>query len=113
MPHPRRTPWAFALLALTATATAADTPAAALLPCAKLPVNDHVYDLSPLAGPHTLVTTEFAPPSHYNTTWALDLCGPLVRKDKDGGDKEKDKGFRCPEGTSGKSSSLCELGFVG
>jgi autophagy-related protein 27 len=102
MPHPRTGPWALvaALVALGTTATATDT---ALLPCAKLPVDNHVYDLSPLAGPHTLVTTEFAPPSHYNTTWAVDLCKPLVRKDAEG---DKDKGFRCPEGTSGKSPKL-------
>lgn len=100
MPHPR-SPWALAFLVLTATATAADTTTPSLLPCAKLPVSDHVYDLSPLAGPHTLVTTEFAPPSHYNTTWALDLCGPLVRKDA-GGEGDK-KGFSCPEGASGTS----------
>ncbi|KAK0740613.1 autophagy-related protein 27 [Schizothecium vesticola] len=99
MPHLRNGPWALlaALLAATATAAAA-TDTTALLPCAKLPVDNHVYDLSPLAGPHTLVTTEFAPPSHYNTTWAVDLCKPLVRKDKGG--EGDDKGFRCPEGTS-------------
>ncbi|KAK1832772.1 autophagy-related protein 27 [Podospora conica] len=101
MPRPR-TPWAAALVALVLAATAtaaADDKQPALVPCAKLAVpgvDNHFYDISPLAGPHTLVTTEFAPPSHYNTTWAVDLCGPLVRKDKE----KVAEGFGCPEGSS-------------
>jgi len=72
--------------------TAADAPA---LPCKNIDIDGHKFDLSPLKGPHTVVTTEFAPPSYYNRTYTIDLCAALERK---GDVEERDK---CPKGTHG------------
>ncbi|KAK1761263.1 autophagy-related protein 27 [Echria macrotheca] len=72
-------------------AAAADTPQ---LPCKALSIDNHQFDLSALAGPHTVVTSEFAPPSYYNRTYTLDLCGTLERKG------EAEGRFKCPKGTS-------------
>ena len=66
-----------ALLALLALSN----PASAMLDCKRLVVDKHKFDLSGLAGPHSVVTSEFAPPSLYNTTYTLDICAFLKRSD--------------------------------
>lgn len=67
--------------------------AAAVFDCEKLPVDGHTYDFHELRGPHSVVTYEHAPPAYHNTTYTIDLCGPLKRK----GDVPKAE--RCPDGT--------------
>ncbi|KAK5660659.1 hypothetical protein OQA88_12023 [Cercophora sp. LCS_1] len=67
--------------------------ARAALPCKDIEVDKLKFDFSPLAGPHTVVTTEYAPPSYYNRTYTLDLCAPLERKGE-----VKDE-LKCPKGT--------------
>ncbi|KAK4205743.1 putative autophagy protein Atg27 [Triangularia verruculosa] len=73
--------------------TASPAPAAATFDCEKLPVDGHTYNFKDLAGPHTVVTSEFLAPSYHNTTYTLDLCGPL----RQNGDAPKEE--RCPDGT--------------
>ncbi|KAK3344367.1 autophagy-related protein 27 [Lasiosphaeria hispida] len=63
------------------------------IPCEKLEVDGARFDLSALKGPHAVVTGEFAPPSHYNRTYTVDLCAPL--KKPEGAAKEE----ACPDGT--------------
>ncbi len=75
------------------------------IPCKDLRFGDHKFDFSELAGPHTVVTTEFAPPSYYNRTYTVDLCGPLKRKG------EVKKEYACPEGSRGKVLSPLRLLF--
>ncbi|KAK3944510.1 autophagy-related protein 27 [Diplogelasinospora grovesii] len=67
-------------------------PVSAMLNCKELVVDGHKFDLGALAGPHTVVTHEYSPPSYYNTTYTLDICAPLKRK----GDVPK--GLECPNG---------------
>lgn len=84
------------LLAAASPVSGIVATAAAAAPefkCSELLVGDHKFDFSALAGPHTVVTTEFAPPSYYNRTYTVDLCGPLKRKG------EVKKEYACPEGT--------------
>ncbi|KAK4175715.1 putative autophagy protein Atg27 [Triangularia setosa] len=73
--------------------TASPAPASATFDCEKLPVDGHTYNFKDLAGAHTVVTSEYVAPSYHNTTYTLDLCGPLKRK----GDAPKEE--RCPDGT--------------
>lgn len=83
------------LLSLSSSFTvvaAADAPA---LPCKDVDVDGHKFDLSPLKGPHTVVTTEFAPPSYYNRTYTIDICAPLERKE------DVEERYKCPKGTHG------------
>lgn len=68
----------------------------AKLACDKFEVEGHTYNLQPLAGPHAVVTHEFTQPTYHNTTYTLDLCGPLRRK----GDVPAEE--RCPDGTRGE-----------
>jgi hypothetical protein len=81
----------------TAATTAATAPSSSLaqLACDNLVVGDHKYNLQALAGPHVAVTHEYTRPTYHNTTYAIDVCAPLVRKG-DGREEE-----RCPEGTRG------------
>ncbi|KAM0480322.1 hypothetical protein ACHAPX_004153 [Trichoderma viride] len=69
--------------------------AAAMLSCNKIRVDEHNFDLSPLGGPHSVVTSRFeaSTNAHYNTTWTVDICQPLK---KSGKAKTKDE---CPNGT--------------
>ena len=92
------------LLATTTTATSAAAAAAAAsnpssslaqLACDNLVVDGHKYNLQALAGPHAAVTHEYTRPTYHNTTYAIDVCAPLVRK---GEGREEE---RCPEGTRG------------
>ncbi|BFZ61129.1 type II membrane protein [Saitoella coloradoensis] len=43
----------------------------------KYTVNDHTYDLAPLAGPHSVSSIWDTPPSVTNTTYTIDVCGKL------------------------------------
>ncbi|KAK4130321.1 hypothetical protein BT67DRAFT_429941 [Trichocladium antarcticum] len=61
--------------------------------CEKLEAGQHKYNFQGLAGPHTVVTHEYARPTYHNTTYTLDLCAPLQRK----GDVAKEE--VCPDGT--------------
>ncbi|KAB5583704.1 autophagy-related protein 27 [Coniochaeta sp. 2T2.1] len=67
--------------------------AASFLHCGNLVVDEHKFDFSPLKGPHTITTSEFHPPTYSNTTYTLDLCAYLKRKD------DVKKGDECPNGT--------------
>lgn len=75
---------------------------ASTLTCENIRADGHTFDLSKLKGPHSVVTTRFeaSPPEHYNTTYTLDICGPLKKSGKGSKDEE------CPNGTRGMSSSL-------
>ncbi|KAK3320721.1 autophagy-related protein 27 [Cercophora scortea] len=73
-------------------------PAAAMLRCRELVVDGHKFNFGELAGPHTVVTHEYSPPSYYNSTYTLDICAPLKRKDK------VDKGLECPN-----NSRVCAI----
>ncbi|CAK7206850.1 type II membrane protein [Sporothrix eucalyptigena] len=72
---------------------AAVQPAAAMLSCDRVVADKQIFDFSPLKGPHSVVTTQHTPPTDSNTTYTLDLCGPLKRK----GDVPK--GEECPNGS--------------
>ncbi|KPM45652.1 hypothetical protein AK830_g873 [Neonectria ditissima] len=82
------------LSALLLPALAAPVLGLASLRCDNIRVDGHSFDLSQLKGPHSVVTTRYesSPPSHFNTTYTLDVCAPLeLGKAK--------KGERCPNGT--------------
>lgn len=81
------------LLLLATTTHAADTAPA--FSCDKVEVGQHKYNFQGLAGPHTVVTHEYARPTYHNTTYTLDLCAPLMRK----GEVPAEEA--CPEGTRG------------
>ncbi|KAK0626952.1 autophagy-related protein 27 [Immersiella caudata] len=87
-------PLSLSLLATAASIAAAADSQRPKLDCKALQIDSHTYDFSALNGPHTVVTTEFAPPSYYNRTYTIDLCAPLVRKG------DVDARFKCPEGTN-------------
>jgi len=53
----------------------------------------HTYNLRALAGPHAVVTHEYTRPTYHNTSYAVDVCGALRRKE---GGKEAEG---CPDGT--------------
>ncbi|KAM0249174.1 hypothetical protein ACHAQJ_009154 [Trichoderma viride] len=69
--------------------------AAAMLSCDKIRVDGHNFDLSPLGGPHSVVTSRFesSTDAHQNTTYTVDICQPLK---KSGKAKSKEE---CPNGT--------------
>ena len=79
---------AAALLALASL-----SPAAVALDCDNMEVDGHKFKFGKLAGPHSVVTTMFTPPTHKNTTYTVDICGALKRK---GDVKKEDK---CPDNT--------------
>lgn len=64
-----------------------------MLDCSKVIVDETKFDFSPLKGPHTITTSEFHPPTFTNTTYTLDLCAYLKRKD------DVKKGDECPNNT--------------
>lgn len=71
------------------------TPTAAMLRCSELVVDGHKFDFGPLGGPHSVVTSEFHPPTFTNTTYTLDICAFLKRS----GDVPKDQ--QCANGARG------------
>ncbi|KAK4122557.1 hypothetical protein N657DRAFT_575272 [Parathielavia appendiculata] len=89
------------LLSSSPTTTATSSPSSSTatrasttpLTCDNLVVDGHKYNLGALAGPHAVVTSEYTPPTHHNTTYTIDVCGPLVRRG------EVDRAERCPDGT--------------
>jgi Autophagy-related protein 27 len=83
---------------LSALLLVAAAPAEAMLRCKEVVADGQKFDFGALAGPHTVVTTEFSPPSYYNTTYTLDICAPLKRKG------EVPKGYECPNGSRGEFS---------
>ncbi|KAH0523202.1 hypothetical protein TsFJ059_008245 [Trichoderma semiorbis] len=74
---------------------AAPVHAATMLSCNKILVDGHNFDLSPLGGPHSVVTSRFesSTGAHSNTTYTVDICQPLK---KSGKAKSKEE---CPNGT--------------
>ena len=69
-----------------------------MLRCKELVVDNQKFDFGELAGPHTITTSEFHPPTYTNTTYTLDICAFLKRD----GDAKKDED--CPNGTRGMTS---------
>ncbi|KAM3514534.1 hypothetical protein MY11210_001769 [Beauveria gryllotalpidicola] len=67
----------------------------AMLDCKKIVASEHEFDLSKLAGPHSVVTSRLEPITglHHNRTYTLDVCGNL----KKSGDAKKTE--ECPNGT--------------
>ncbi|KAL2395261.1 Autophagy-related protein 27 [Exophiala dermatitidis] len=79
---------------LSAPVLAAQFAAAITLDCERIRVDGKKFDLSKLAGRHSVSVYDTSrPPAEYNTTWTVDLCAPL----------QKVKGVRdqdqCPSGT--------------
>lgn len=71
--------------------------AAVSIDCDHIRVDGKKFDLSKLAGRHSVTVHDTSrPPAEYNTTWTLDLCAPL----------KKIKGIpnedQCPQGTRGE-----------
>jgi len=56
------------------------TTAASDFKCSEITADGHTWDLSKLGGPHSVITSEFDPPTYYNTTYTVDICAPLKRK---------------------------------
>ncbi len=83
-----------------AAATVTEAAPQAALDCANLLVDGHKYNLQALAGPHVVVTSEYTRPTWHNSTYAVDVCGVLKRKEGVG--KEE----RCPDGSRGMFSFL-------
>jgi len=69
-------------------------PASALLDCANIRADDQKFDFSKLKGPHSVTTFEKSGDATWNTTYTVDLCGPLKKK---GGKKDEE----CPNGAWG------------
>ncbi|KAK4460586.1 autophagy-related protein 27 [Cladorrhinum samala] len=94
MKSPTQWRWSPSAAALLSTLVLSSTASAATpFSCDSLKVDDRTFNLKPLAGPHTVVTHEYVPPTYHNTTYTLDLCSPLKRKD----DVPKEEA--CPAGT--------------
>ncbi|KAL2205143.1 hypothetical protein CC79DRAFT_980805 [Sarocladium strictum] len=68
---------------------------AASLDCEKIRTDGHTFNLKPLGGPHSVVTSRWEPSSetHYNTTYTIDICQPLKKSGK------AKKTEECPNGT--------------
>jgi len=81
--------------AVLASLILAPLAAADKLDCRSIEAGGFQFDLGKLKGPHSVLTSEDTPPTVKNTTFTLDLCGPLKRKGK------VDDGDRCPDGTWG------------
>lgn len=79
---------------------------AVMLSCEHIRVDKQSFNLEKLGGPHSVVTTLREPPSHSNTTYTVDICKPLEKKEE----SEVPKGEQCPTGTRGVSHSPSLLG---
>ena len=67
------------------------------LDCSHIRVDKKSFDLSKLAGPHSvLLQDNDKPPAVYNTTWTVDICAPLKKQ------KKVPSEDQCPTGTRGK-----------
>lgn len=81
------------MLSLLSLALVAAQPVAAMLSCEHIVADGARFDFSKLKGPHSVITTQHTPPTEQNTTYTLDLCGPLKRKGT------VPKGEECPNGS--------------
>jgi hypothetical protein len=54
------------------------------------------WDLSQLGGPRSVMHSESTPPTLRNTTYTIDICGPLIPA------KSVEKGNKCKSGTRGR-----------
>lgn len=66
-----------------------------MLHCENILINGYKFNLEKLKGPHSVVTSKYDSVTHtyHNTTYTLDVCGPLK---KSGNSKSKEE---CPNGT--------------
>ncbi|KAG6034017.1 hypothetical protein E4U41_006712, partial [Claviceps citrina] len=73
----------------------APLPTLAMLHCENLLIDGYKFNLEKLKGPHSVVTSKYDSMTHtyHNTTYTLDICGPLK---KSGKSKSKEE---CPNGT--------------
>jgi hypothetical protein len=72
--------------------------AAISIDCENIRVDGKKFDLSKLAGRHSVSVHDTSrPPAEYNTTWTVNLCAPLKKLE---GIRDQDQ---CPAGTRGKS----------
>lgn len=77
---------------------AAHLSSAVTIDCERIVVDGKRFDLSKLAGRHSVSVHDTSrPPAEYNTTWTLDLCEPL-KKVKGVPDLDQ-----CPSGTRGRT----------
>jgi autophagy-related protein 27 len=63
--------------------------------CSNVRVKGTRFNFAKLGGPHSTSDIEPLPPSIHNTTWTVDLCGPLKK------DKNIEAKYQCPGGTYG------------
>lgn len=80
--------------------------AAAQFKCAEIKADRHTFDLSKLAGPHSVQHNVEQPPSSLNTTYTIDMCQPLV---PEGDNKDE----RCPGETQGELLYCAAIYVVG
>lgn len=73
---------------------ALQTTTALTFDCSQVVIGDFKFDLSPLGGPHSVISLEQTPVSILNTTFTLDICKPLLKT----GDKYTDP----PTGSRGE-----------
>lgn len=68
-----------------------------MIHCDNLRVDGHSFNIKPLAGPHTVLTTRAGdiPGEYFNTTYTVDICSPLEK------DSKAKKDEQCPNGTRG------------
>lgn len=62
----------------------------ASLDCNDVRIDKESFNLSKLGGPHSVVTSRANELGHLNTTYTVDICKPLVKKNE-----------ACPKGTRG------------
>ncbi|KIV83000.1 hypothetical protein PV11_05061 [Exophiala sideris] len=68
--------------------------AAVSIDCEHIRVDNKKFDISKLAGPHSVILHDTSrPPAEYNTTWSLNICAPLKKTE---GVPDADQ---CPSGT--------------
>lgn len=81
----------------------APLPSLAMLHCENILIDGYKFNLEKLKGPHSVVTSKYDSMTHtyHNTTYTLDVCGPLK---KSGKSKSKEE---CPNGTRGMSNLFC------
>lgn len=65
------------------------------LDCSHIRHNHKKYNFEELHGPHSVSVVDHVPPSIHNSTYTIDLCNPLKKKE---GIPREDQ---CPTGTHG------------
>lgn len=83
----------------------ASLPSLALLHCENILIDGYKFNLEKLKGPHSVVTSKYDSMTHtyHNTTYTLDVCGPLK---KSGKSKSKEE---CPNGTRGMLLTILSI----